>query len=283
MTETKILNGKTIAALKKQELKKIIEAHPEKSSPSLLIIQVGDNPASNIYIKNKIKACQEIGVKAHLEKKDINISENELILSLKALSKDYDGVFVQLPLPFHINSEKVIKAINPSQDVDGFCEENIGSLVQIKENESMLLPCTAKGVVEMLQEAKVDLKGKHCVIVNRNAIVGKPLAMMLLNRDATVTICHSQTKNLKEICQDADILVTAIGKSKFFNKDYIKDGAVVIDVGINRDENNKVCGDVDFDDVIEKVSFITPVPGGVGQMTVIELLSNLIYIWEKKS
>ena len=288
----KILNGKQVSAQLRDELKKDIKDFTEKRyrrPPRLIIFQVGNNPASNTYVQNKIKACEEVGIKARLMKLENTITEDELIQLIRTAClctnetpydyTFYDGVFVQLPLPEHIDENHIIKMISPNHDVDGFSVENVGTLMLKHPSVNAFMPCTAYGIINLLQEYNIDLAGKHCVIVNRSAIVGKPLAMMLLNKDATVTICHSKTENLKEICQQADILITAIGKPKFFTKDYIKPGAVVVDVGMNRDENNKLCGDVDFNDVIDKVSAITPVPGGIGPMTVTMLLYNVYKAW----
>lgn len=283
----KILDGKQTAASLRDELKNGIEEFAEKRNrrqPRLIIFQVGNNPASNTYVQNKIKACEEVGIKARLMKLESSITEDELIQLIREVNSrtndiSYDGVFVQLPLPEHINENRIIQMINPNQDVDGFSIENVGTLMLKHPKIDAFMPCTAWGILNLLQEYNIPIAGKHCVIVNRSAIVGKPLAMMLLKEDATVTICHSKTENLKEICQQADILITAIGKPKFFTKDYIKQDAIVIDVGMNRDENGKLCGDVDFDDVIDKVAAITPVPGGVGPMTITVLIYNVYKAW----
>lgn len=283
----KILDGKQTAASLRADLKKGIEEFAEKRNrrpPRLIIFQVGNNPASNTYVQNKIKACEEVGIKARLMKLESSITEDELIQLIREVNSRtnesiYNGVFVQLPLPEHINENRIIQMINPNQDVDGFSIENVGTLMLKHPKIDAFMPCTAWGIINLLQEYNIPIAGKHCVIVNRSAIVGKPLAMMLLKEDATVTICHSKTENLKEICQQADILITAIGKPKFFTKDYIKQNAIVIDVGMNRDENGKLCGDVDFDDVIDKVAAITPVPGGVGPMTITVLIYNVYKAW----
>lgn len=283
----KILDGKQTAASLRAELKKDIKNFAEKHNrrlPRLIIFQVGNNPASNTYVQNKIKACEEVGIKARLMKLESSITEDELIQLIREVNSRtnesiYNGVFVQLPLPEHINENRIIQMINSNQDVDGFSIENVGTLMLKHPKIDAFMPCTAWGIINLLQEYNIPIAGKHCVIVNRSAIVGKPLAMMLLQKDATVTICHTKTENLKEICQQADILITAIGKPKFFTKDYIKQNTIVIDVGMNRDENGKLCGDVDFDDVIDKVAAITPVPGGVGPMTVTVLLYNVYKAW----
>lgn len=283
----KILDGKQTAASLRAELKNGIEEFAEKHNrrpPRLIIFQVGNNPASNTYVQNKIKACEEVGIKARLMKLESSVTEDELIQLIREVNSRtnesiYNGVFVQLPLPEHIDENRIIQMINPNQDVDGFSIENVGTLMLKHPKINAFMPCTAWGIINLLQEYNIPIAGKHCVIVNRSAIVGKPLAMMLLKEDATVTICHSKTKNLKEICQQADILITAIGKPKFFTKDYIKQDAIVIDVGMNRDENGKLCGDVNFDDVIDKVAAITPVPGGVGPMTITVLIYNVYKAW----
>lgn len=288
----KIIDGKTIAAEMKENLKYWINAYSEAlkiRKPKLCIIQVGDNPASNIYVKNKIKACSEVGIETVCMKYNCDVEETELINTIKSFNEDntVDGIFVQLPLPESLNETNITNAIDLKKDVDGFHPCNTGILIsgsnlnRLSHSFPILLPCTPKGICKMLNEVPIQVSGKHCVIVGRSAIVGRPLAMMLLAKDATVTICHSKTENLKEICQQADILIMAIGKAKFITADYIKDGAVVIDVGINRDENGKLCGDVDFDNVLDKVAAITPVPGGVGPMTVAELLQNVMIAWRK--
>ena len=270
-----IISGKEISVKIKDQLKeevsKIKETYPRL--PKLVVILVGDNQASQTYVRNKERGCQYIGIESEILRHDASFSEIELLQEINDLNNDdtVDGILVQLPLPQHINEEKV--AIVPSKDVDGFHPENVAKLFL---GQHSLVPCTPKGMMVLLEEINYDLAGKEVVIVGRSNIVGKPVALLCLQKNATVTIAHSQTKDLKAVCSRADVLIAAIGKPKFFNHEYVKDGAVVLDVGINRDENNKLCGDVDFDDVKDKVSAITPVPGGIGPMTITMLMKNTI-------
>ena len=272
-----IISGKEISVKIKDQLKeevsKIKETYPRL--PKLVVILVGDNQASQTYVRNKERGCQYIGIESEILRNDASFSEIELLQEINDLNNDdtVDGILVQLPLPQHINEEKVLDAIVPSKDVDGFHPENVAKLFL---GQHSLLPCTPKGMMVLLEEINYDLAGKEVVIVGRSNIVGKPVALLCLQKNATVTIAHSQTKDLKAVCSRADVLIAAIGKPKFFNHEYVKDGAVVLDVGINRDENNKLCGDVDFDDVKDKVSAITPVPGGIGPMTITMLMKNTI-------
>ena len=272
-----IISGKEISVKIKDQLKeevsKIKETYPRL--PKLVVILVGDNQASQTYVRNKERGCQYIGIESEILRHDASFSEIELLQEINDLNNDdtVDGILVQLPLPQHINEEKVLDAIVPSKDVDGFHPENVAKLFL---GQHSLVPCTPKGMMVLLEEINYDLAGKEVVIVGRSNIVGKPVALLCLQKNATVTIAHSQTKDLKAVCSRADVLIAAIGKPKFFNHEYVKDGAVVLDVGINRDENNKLCGDVDFDDVKDKVSAITPVPGGIGPMTITMLLKNTI-------
>lgn len=272
-----IISGKEISVKIKDQLKeevsKIKETYPRL--PKLVVILVGDNQASQTYVRNKERGCQYIGIESEILRHDASFSEIELLQEINDLNNDdtVDGILVQLPLPQHINEEKVLDAIVPSKDVDGFHPENVAKLFL---GQHSLVPCTPKGMMVLLEEINYDLAGKEVVIVGRSNIVGKPVALLCLQKNATVTIAHSQTKDLKAVCSRADVLIAAIGKPKFFNHEYVKDGAVVLDVGINRDENNKLCGDVDFDDVKDKVSAITPVPGGIGPMTIIMLMKNTI-------
>ena len=265
-----IISGKEISVKIKDQLKeevsKIKETYPRL--PKLVVILVGDNQASQTYVRNKERGCQYIGIESEILRHDASFSEIELLQEINDLNNDdtVDGILVQLPLPQRINEEKVLDAIVPSKDVDGFHPENVAKLFL---GQHSLVPCTPKGMM-------VLLAGKEVVIVGRSNIVGKPVALLCLQKNATVTIAHSQTKDLKAVCSRADVLIAAIGKPKFFNHEYVKDGAVVLDVGINRDENNKLCGDVDFDDVKDKVSAITPVPGGIGPMTITMLMKNTI-------
>ena len=272
-----IISGKEISVKIKDQLKeevsKIKETYPRL--PKLVVILVGDNQASQTYVRNKERGCQYIGIESEILRHDASFSEIELLQEINDLNNDdtVDGILVQLPLPQHINEEKVLDAIVPSKDVDGFHPENVAKLFL---GQHSMVPCTPKGMMVLLEEINYDLAGKEVVIVGRSNIVGKPVALLCLQKNATVTIAHSQTKDLKAVCSRADVLIAAIGKPKFFNHEYVKDGAVVLDVGINRDENNKLCGDVDFDDVKDKVSAITPVPGGIGPMTITMLMKNTI-------
>ena len=272
-----IISGKEISVKIKDQLKeevsKIKETYPRL--PKLVVILVGDNQASQTYVRNKERGCQYIGIESEILRHDASFSEIELLQEINDLNNDdtVDGILGQLPLPQHINEEKVLDAIVPSKDVDGFHPENVAKLFL---GQHSLVPCTPKGMMVLLEEINYDLAGKEVVIVGRSNIVGKPVALLCLQKNATVTIAHSQTKDLKAVCSRADVLIAAIGKPKFFNHEYVKDGAVVLDVGINRDENNKLCGDVDFDDVKDKVSAITPVPGGIGPMTITMLMKNTI-------
>ena len=251
-----------------------------KKAVGLAVVLVGNNSASQVYVKNKIKACEEVGIKSFAHYLPENTSQIELENLLKKLADDetVHGILVQLPLPKHI-SEDVLRLIPHEKDVDGFSAENVGSLC-LKQKGTV--PCTPYGIMKMLEYENIDICGKNAVVVGRSNIVGKPIAMLLLNSDATVTVCHSKTKNLKDICKSADILIVAIGKAKFIKSDMVKDGAVVIDVGMNRDENGKLCGDVDFESVKDKCSHITPVPGGVGPMTITMLMYNT-YVSAKRS
>jgi methylenetetrahydrofolate dehydrogenase (NADP+)/methenyltetrahydrofolate cyclohydrolase len=275
----KLLDGKKLSDEIKDCLKLEVQKMKEKNQNiCLAVIQVGDNEASNVYVRNKEKACEYVGIKSKVYKLNDDVPskiiEDTLLELISLLNKDksINGILVQLPLPKGINEDEIIQAIAPEKDVDGFHELNVGKLVLVRD---VFAPCTANGIIELLLRNHIDVSGKNCVVVGRSNIVGKPTATMLLQLDGTVTICHSKTKNLKEICKNADILVCAIGKPKFFNKEYIKEGAVVVDVGIHRTENG-LCGDVDFDDVKDIVSAITPVPRGVGAMTVAMLMLNCV-------
>jgi len=268
----KIIDGKKVSASIKEKLANEIKNLLIK--PTLVVIQVGDNPASNVYVKNKEKAALNIGMNFNHIKFDENISEEEIIEEIENLNNDNNihGIIVQLPLPKHLDSKKIINKINPTKDVDGLTELNLGKLVN---DEDCLTSCTPTGVMELLKEYNIDLKGKHAVIVGRSTLVGKPLIHMLLKEDATVTVCHSKTNDLKDFTKSADILIVAVGKKHLISADMIKKDAVIIDVGINKIEN-KIYGDVNFDEVINNVSHITPVPGGVGPMTVAMLLQNTL-------
>lgn len=267
----KIIDGKALAEELRAELKTKIEQSDRK--PGLAVVIVGEDPASRIYVRNKIKACGELGIRSYAYELPENSTQEEVETLLDTLGKDsdIDGILLQLPLPRHLDAEKAELHIPFEKDVDGFSAENLGLLMKHKEK---VVACTPLGVMKMLEKEGIDPTGKHAVVLGRSETVGKPMAMLLLNANATVTVCHSKTQSLKEICRSADILVSAIGKAKFVTADMVKDGAVVIDVGMNRDENGKLCGDVDFENVKDKTSYITPVPGGVGPMTITMLMYN---------
>ena len=273
---TQIIDGKKISAEIKDELKeKVAALKAEGKEITLAVIQVGNDPASTVYVGNKKKSCAYIGIHSLAYELPEDTTEGELLSLVEQLneSKDVHGILVQLPLPKHINEDKIIKAISPKKDVDGFHPQSVGAL---SIGQPGFVSCTPAGIIQLLKRSGIEIDGKECVIVGRSNIVGKPMALLLLRENGTVTVCHSHTKNLKEVCKRADILVAAIGKPKFFNHEYIKEGAVVIDVGIHRNENNKLCGDVDYDDVFSPVSAITPVPGGVGPMTIAMLMYNCV-------
>ncbi len=271
-----IIDGKLVAQeVKAKVSKKVKELQENGITPGLAVIIIGNNPASRIYVNNKKKACAEVSIYSKEYTLPDTTSQKELIELISKLNNDdsINGILVQLPLPNHINEKAVIEAIDPLKDVDAFHEINVG---KIMIGEYDLLPCTPAGIIELLNSQNIEIEGKHCVVVGRSNIVGKPMAMLLLHRNGTVTICHSKTKNLKEICKNADILIAAVGKAKFITSDMVKKGAVVIDVGMNKDENSKLCGDVDFDNVEKIASYITPVPGGVGPMTIAMLMKNTV-------
>lgn len=270
---SKIIDGKKISEEIKDELK--IEIAKLKNKPSLAVIIVGNNPASQIYVQNKKNACEKIGIKSFSYELDEKIEEKEILKLINELNEDkkINGILVQLPLPKHIDEKNIIEAINPKKDVDGFHPLNIGKMIL---REETLLPCTPSGIIELLKKSKINIEGKHAVILGRSNIVGKPVAELLLNENATISICHSKTENLNEITRQADILIVSIGKAQFIKKEMIKKDVVIIDVGINRMENKKIYGDVDFDDCFEKSSLITPVPGGVGPMTIAMLMKNTL-------
>lgn len=278
-----IIDGKSISTKRKEELKLKIDQIKEegKRIPKLTVILVGDNQASQTYVRNKEKGCAYVGMLSEIIRMDKTVSEEELIDVIQRLNDDQtvDGILVQLPLPSHIHEEKILDLIDPSKDVDGFHPSNVAKLLLGQDG---LVPCTPKGMMVLLDEINYDLTGKEVVVVGRSNIVGKPVSLLCLQKNATVTIAHSRTKDLQKVCQRADVLIAAIGKAKFFTKDYVKQGAVVLDVGINRDENNKLCGDVDYEDVKDIVSYITPVPGGVGPMTIAMLLENTLQAYEKR-
>lgn len=274
--EPTIIDGKKISAEIKEECKKKVAEYKKNGiSICLAVIQVGSDPASSVYVNNKKKACEFIGIESLSYHLDENTSEAELLKLIYELNKNdkVRGILVQLPLPKSISEDKVLMAIDPKKDVDGFHPMNVGNLCIGRKG---FLSCTPAGVIELLKRYEIDIKGKECVVVGRSNIVGKPMSLLLLRENGTVTITHSATKDLKEVCKRADILVVAVGKPKFITEEYVKDGAVVIDVGIHRNENNKLCGDVDFDSASQKCSAITPVPGGVGPMTIAMLMKNCV-------
>ena len=272
------INGTQVAFEIKESLKNDIENNfyaLNRPAPKLVLILVGNNPASQVYVAGKSKACSQVGISSQIYHLEENTTEEELEKVIKTLNKDktVDGILLQLPLPNHLNEQKMIDLISPEKDVDGLTKINLGKLLSC--DNSGLFGCTPSGIIELLKHYKVDLKGKDVVVINRSLLVGKPLALMFLQENATVTICHSKTKDLKQKTLNADIVVVAVGKKHFLTEDMVKEGAIVIDVGINRDENTKkLCGDVDFDNVSKKCSLITPVPGGVGPMTIAMLLKN---------
>jgi methylenetetrahydrofolate dehydrogenase (NADP+)/methenyltetrahydrofolate cyclohydrolase len=251
-------------------------------APGLAVILVGDDPASAVYVRNKNNACKEVGFYSEKINKPASITQAELLTEIERLNDDddIDGILVQLPLPAHLDANEVIEAINPAKDVDGFHSENIGKLMQ---NKSFLRPCTPKGVMTILATIGIDLVGKNCVVVGASNIVGRPMAMELLNARATVTICNSKTQDLSEKVKQADVVVVAVGIPKMIQGDWIKEGAIVIDVGINRLDSGKLVGDVDFDSAKDKAAWITPVPGGVGPMTIATLLENTLTAYEART
>lgn len=271
-----LIDGKLISQQIKDELKEeVLNLKAQGKEACLAVIQVGADPASSIYVKNKKKACEYIGIGSVSYELPENTSEEKLLSIIDELNtrKDVTGILVQLPLPSGIDENKVIKAINPKKDVDGFHVENVGALCTGTKG---FVSCTPAGIIQLLKRSNVDIAGKNCVIIGRSNIVGKPMALLMLRENATVTVCHSKTQNLKGICKTADILIVAIGKPRMITSEYVKEGAVVIDVGIHRDDNNKMCGDVDFEDVKDHTSKITPVPGGVGPMTIAMLMNNCV-------
>ncbi len=272
----KIIDGKAVSAKVRAEVAAETAQLKEKGiTPGLAVIIVGDDPASRVYVNNKKKACAEVGFQSEEFALPADTDQSELLALVKCLNErsDINGILCQLPLPKGLDDKAVIKAIAPEKDVDAFCEENVGKIMIGKYD---FLPCTPAGVMELIKESGVEVAGKECVVIGRSNIVGKPMAMLLLHQNGTVTICHSRTKDLSEVTRRADILVAAVGKAKFVTADMVKEGAVVIDVGMNRDENGKLCGDVDFASVEPKCSAITPVPGGVGPMTIAMLMKNTL-------
>lgn len=271
-----IIDGKKIAQEIKDEIKEqVAQLKAEGSEVCLAVIQVGNNPASTVYVGNKKKACAYTGITSLAYELPEETTEEELLQKIEELNQDkkVNGILVQLPLPKHMDEDKIIEAISPAKDVDGFHPVNVGALSIGKDG---FISCTPYGIIQLLKRSGIEIDGKNCVIIGRSNIVGKPMAMLMLRENATVTVAHSRTKDLKELCRQADILIVAIGKPKFITEEYIKEGAAVIDVGIHRLEGKKLCGDVDFEAVEPHVSAITPVPGGVGPMTIAMLMNNCV-------
>lgn len=271
-----IISGKEVAAvLNEGTAAKVAELKNKGIGVSLAVIIVGDDPASKVYVNNKKKACEKLGITSYEYVLPESTTQEELMQTVKELNEraDVNGILCQLPLPKHLDSNAVIDAIAPEKDVDCFSPTNVGLL---NIGRGRLSPCTPAGIMDMLEYKNISVSGKHCVVIGRSNIVGKPMSALLLAADATVTVCHSKTQNLKEITKTADVLVAAVGRPKFVTADMVKDGAVVIDVGIHRTESGKLCGDVDFDSVEPKASYITPVPGGVGPMTIARLMRNTV-------
>nr|WP_317412733.1 bifunctional methylenetetrahydrofolate dehydrogenase/methenyltetrahydrofolate cyclohydrolase FolD [uncultured Solibaculum sp.] len=271
-----IINGKEVSAqVKARVAAETAELKKKGIVPGLAVILVGDDPASQVYVRNKKRACEEVGFLSEEYRLAADVSQDELLSLIESLNarSDISGILVQLPLPKHLDEKAVLNVISPLKDVDAFQPVNVG---RIMIGDYHFLPCTPAGVMELLKSAGVDLCGKRAVVIGRSNIVGKPMAMLLMHENATVTICHSRTKDLPAVCREADVLVAAIGKAKFVTADFVKPGAAVIDVGMNRDENGKLCGDVDFDSVEPVAGCITPVPGGVGPMTIAMLMQNTL-------
>lgn len=271
-----IIDGKKISQEIKDELKeKVTALKAEGKSICLAVIQVGSDPASSVYVGNKKKACAYIGIESLAYELPEETTQEELLALVRKLNGDdkVNGILVQLPLPKHIDENAVIQTISPEKDVDGFNEKNVGALCVGSKG---FVSCTPLGIIQLLKRSGIEISGKHCVVIGRSNIVGKPMSLLLLRENGTVTICHSRTQNLKEITKQADILIAAVGKPKFVDETFIKEGAAVIDVGIHRNENNKLCGDVDFEKVAPHTSAITPVPGGVGPMTIAMLMYNCV-------
>ncbi|NLK20820.1 MAG: bifunctional methylenetetrahydrofolate dehydrogenase/methenyltetrahydrofolate cyclohydrolase FolD [Epulopiscium sp.] len=275
--DTILIDGKKIAQDIKDELKTEVEALKQRGiTPGLAVVLVGENPASKVYVNNKKKACEYIGVRSFSYELPKETTEEELLKLIDVLNhtKEVNGILVQLPLPQHIDENKVLLSIDPKKDVDCFHPINVG-LITIGELDGFL-PCTPAGIIELIKRTQIEIEGKKCVIVGRSNIVGKPVALLLLSNNGTVEICHSRTKDLAKVCKSADILVAAIGKPNFITADMVKEGAILIDVGINRLENGKLCGDIDFENCKQKATAITPVPGGVGPMTIAMLMKNCV-------
>lgn len=271
-----IIDGKAISAQIKDELKeKVARMKEEGKQVCLAVIQVGNDLASSVYVGNKKKACAYIGIESLSYELPEEITQEELLSLIAELNarKDVNGILVQLPLPGHIEEDAVIRAIDPKKDVDGFHPQSVGALCI---GEPGFVSCTPAGIIQLLRRSNIEIAGKECVVIGRSNIVGKPMALLLLRENGTVTVAHSRTKDLKQVAKRADILVVAVGKPKMITREYVKEGAVVIDVGIHRNENNKLCGDVDYEDVAPVCSAITPVPGGVGPMTIAMLMNNCV-------
>lgn len=272
-----LIDGKKISQEIKDELREKVNRLKENGDkiPCLAVILVGNDPASSVYVNNKKKACEYIGIGSKSYELNENTSQDELLELIDKLNKNdkITGILVQLPLPHHIDEDAIIRSISPDKDVDGFHPMSVGALMIGEEG---FVSCTPAGVIELLKRTGIVVKGKECVVIGRSNIVGKPMAVLLLRENGTVTVCHSKTENLKDVCKRADILVVAIGKPKMIDHTYVKNGATVIDVGIHRMEDGRLCGDVDFDDVKDYAAFITPVPGGVGPMTIAMLMSNCL-------
>lgn len=278
----KILSGKTVSARVKDELKKEVEELSQHGKQTgLAVVLVGEDSASKVYVRNKEKACKEVGIYSEVHRLSENTTEEELLNLINELNENdkIDGILVQLPLPKHLDDKVIIDNIKPEKDVDAFHPSNVG---KIMIGDYDFLPCTPAGIMELIHESGVDVDGKTCVVIGRSNIVGKPMSMLLLHENGTVTTCHSHTKNLAEVTKSADILVAAVGIPKFVKADMVKTGAVVIDVGMDRDENGKLCGDVDFNEVEPVAGAITPVPGGVGPMTIAMLMRNTVTASKKK-
>lgn len=277
-----IIDGKRISQEIKDELRdKVAALKAAGKTGALAVIQVGKDPASSVYVNNKKKGCEYIGIESLSYELPEETTETELLELIEKLNQDkaVNGILVQLPVPKHIDADKIIQTIAPEKDVDGFHPQNVGNLVTGGKG---FVSCTPAGIIQLLKRSNIEIAGKNCVVIGRSNIVGKPMALLMLRENATVTIAHSKTKDLKEVCKQADILIVAIGKPQFITADYVKEGAVVIDVGIHRDENNKLCGDVKYDEVAPHTTAITPVPGGVGPMTIAMLMNNCVEAIEAK-
>lgn len=272
----RIIDGKEISMQIKNELKEEAEVlKAQGKEATLAVVQVGNDPASAVYVRNKKKGCEYVGIRSLSYELPEETTQEELLSLVEGLNErdDVNGILVQLPLPSHLDEDAVIRTISPAKDVDGFHPQSVGALCI---GQKGFVSCTPAGIIRLLKRSGIEIEGKECVILGRSNIVGKPMALLMLRENATVTVAHSRTKNLKEVCKRADILIVAVGRPKMITADYVKEGAVVIDVGINRDENNRLCGDVDFDTVAPVCEAITPVPGGVGPMTIAMLMENCL-------